>query len=175
MHSHAYTIIHYKNGCTLREASILGSVLMKMSVPVVHSSIALIKFAEMEYTGATSIFMTILLNKKYSLPVRVVNAIVNHFLRFQDETRPLPVLWHKGLLTFIALYHDTLSEMQLEGMKELIKRKKHHQITPEILKILDPKSKNDLIKQNLDKSFNKGGSGMQLEQALNTLLSIIEL
>ena len=54
--------------------------------------------------------------------------------------------------------------MQLEGIKELIKKKKHHQITPEILKILDPKSKNDIVKQNLDKSFSKHKqSGMQIE------------
>jgi hypothetical protein len=55
--------------------------------------------------------------------------------------------------------------MQLEGIKELIKKKKHHQITPEIIKILDPKSKKDIVKLNLEKSFNNkpDGSGMQLE------------
>lgn len=37
--------------CTLREAAILGSVLTKVSVPVLHSGAALLKLAEMEYTG----------------------------------------------------------------------------------------------------------------------------
>lgn len=37
--------------CTLREAAILGSVLTKVSVPVLHSGAALLKLAEMDYTG----------------------------------------------------------------------------------------------------------------------------
>lgn len=36
----------------------------------------------MEYSGATSIFMKILLDKKYALPFRVVDAIVEHFASF---------------------------------------------------------------------------------------------
>lgn len=36
----------------------------------------------MEYSGATSIFMKILLDKKYALPFRVVDAIVDHFASF---------------------------------------------------------------------------------------------
>jgi len=42
--------------CTLREAAILGSVLTKVSVPVLHSGAALLKLAEMEYTGASPPF-----------------------------------------------------------------------------------------------------------------------
>jgi hypothetical protein len=38
-------------GCTLREAAILGSVLAKVSIPVLHSAAGLLKIAEMEYTG----------------------------------------------------------------------------------------------------------------------------
>jgi essential nuclear protein 1 len=37
--------------CTLREAAIIGSVLAKVSVPVLHSSVALMRLAEMDYTG----------------------------------------------------------------------------------------------------------------------------
>lgn len=37
--------------CTLREAVIIGSVLTKTSIPVLHSSAALLKLAEMEYSG----------------------------------------------------------------------------------------------------------------------------
>ena len=40
--------------CTLREAAIIGSVLVKVSVPVLHSAAALLKIAEMEYTGTCS-------------------------------------------------------------------------------------------------------------------------
>lgn len=37
--------------CTLREAAIIGSVLTKVSVPVLHSGAALLKLADMDYTG----------------------------------------------------------------------------------------------------------------------------
>lgn len=67
--------------CTLREAVIIGSVITKNSIPILHSSAALLKIAEMEYTGANSIFLRIFLDKKYALPYRVVDGVVFHFLR----------------------------------------------------------------------------------------------
>jgi essential nuclear protein 1 len=77
--------------CTLREALIIGSVLAKVSIPSNHSSAALLKLAEMPYSGSTSIFIRILLNKKYALPRRVVDSLVSHFCSFENETRILPV------------------------------------------------------------------------------------
>lgn len=68
--------------CTLREAIIIGSIMAKSSIPMLHSAAALLKIAEMEYSGANSIFIRILLDKKYALPYRVVDAIVNHFVQY---------------------------------------------------------------------------------------------
>lgn len=67
--------------CTLREAIVIGSVLGKNSIPMLHSAAALLKIAEMEYSGANSIFLRILLDKKYALPYRVIDAVVDHFVR----------------------------------------------------------------------------------------------
>lgn len=67
--------------CTLREATIVGSVIAKNSIPILHSSAAILKIAEMDYTGANSIFLRIFLDKKYALPYRVVDGVVFHFLR----------------------------------------------------------------------------------------------
>lgn len=67
--------------CTLREAVIIGSVIAKNSIPVLHSSAAILKIAEMDYTGANSIFLRIFFDKKYALPYRVVDGVVFHFLR----------------------------------------------------------------------------------------------
>ncbi|KAH1090797.1 hypothetical protein J1N35_018054 [Gossypium stocksii] len=39
--------------CNLREAVIVGSVLQKVSIPMLHSSGALMKLVEMEYCGTT--------------------------------------------------------------------------------------------------------------------------
>ncbi|KAK0599923.1 hypothetical protein LWI29_009862 [Acer saccharum] len=84
--------------CNLREAVIVGSILQKVSIPMLHSSVALLKLAEMEYCGTTSYFIKLLLEKKYGLPYRVVDAIFAHFMRFYDDPRIMPVIWHQSLL-----------------------------------------------------------------------------
>jgi len=35
-----------------------------------------------------------LVNKKYALPLPVIDALVDHFMRFQGVPGPLPVIWH---------------------------------------------------------------------------------
>lgn len=75
-------LIYFQSGtCTLREAIIIGSVIAKNSIPMLHSAAAILKLAEMDYNGATSIFLRIFFDKKYALPFRVIDAVVFHFLR----------------------------------------------------------------------------------------------
>jgi essential nuclear protein 1 len=90
--------------CTLREAAILGSVLIKVSVPVLHSAAALLKLADMDYTGPNSLFIRILLDKKYALPFKVIDSLVFHFLQFKNDEREMPVLWHQSMLVFAQRY-----------------------------------------------------------------------
>ncbi|GJN89032.1 hypothetical protein Rhopal_002006-T1 [Rhodotorula paludigena] len=118
--------------CTLREAAILGSVLTKVSVPVLHSGAALLKLAEMEYTGPNSLFIRVLLDKKYALPYKVVDALVFHFIRFKRDTRQMPVLWHQSFLVFVQRYKQDLTTEQKEALLEVLRFQTHHQITPEI-------------------------------------------
>merc|ERR1712029_746682 len=118
--------------CTLREAIIIGSVLAKNSIPMMHSSAVMLKIAEMEYSGANSIFLRILFDKKYALPYRVIDACVFHFLNFRSETRTLPVLWHQAFLTFVQRYKSDISSEQKEALLDLIKIQTHHQISEEI-------------------------------------------
>ena len=80
--SHDAAAIFLQAGdCTLREAVIIASILTKNSIPMLHSAAAILKIAEMDYTGANSIFLRALLDKKYALPYRVVDAVVFHFVR----------------------------------------------------------------------------------------------
>ena len=126
--------------CTLREALIISSVLAKTSIPMLHSSAALLKIAEMDYTGSNSIFIRTLLDKKYALPYRVLDALVFHFVRFTSDERDLPVLWHQSLLTFAQRYKEDLSVEQKESLLELIRAQSHHEITAEIRReIVDSK------------------------------------
>ncbi|XDC85476.1 hypothetical protein R6Z07F_016649 [Ovis aries] len=118
--------------CTLREAIIVGSIITKCSIPVLHSSAAMLKIAEMEYSGANSIFLRLLLDKKYALPYRVLDALVFHFLGFRTEKRELPVLWHQCLLTLVQRYKADLATEQKEALLELLRLQPHPQLSPEI-------------------------------------------
>ncbi|XP_050432162.1 bystin [Adelges cooleyi] len=118
--------------CTLREAIIIGSVIGKNSIPMLHSAAAILKLAEMDYNGATSIFLRILFDKKYALPYRVIDAVVFHFLRFEHDPRDLPVLWHQSLLTFAQRYKTDISSEQKKALLRLLRSKSHPTITQEI-------------------------------------------
>ncbi|KAK4856228.1 hypothetical protein QYF36_015434 [Acer negundo] len=123
--------------CNLREAVIVGSILQKVSIPMLHSSVALLKLAEMEYCGITSYFIKLLLEKKYGLPYRVVDAIFAHFMRFYDEPRIMPVIWHQSLLAFVQRYKNELRKEDKDDLRILLKQQKHRLVTPEIVRELD--------------------------------------
>jgi essential nuclear protein 1 len=123
--------------CTLREAVVLSSVLAKTSVPALHSAAVLMKLSELEYDGTTSFFIRVLLDKKYALPYRVVDALVENFLRFAKEDRTLPVVWHQSFLCFVQRYKHELSKEQKKRLSKLASaHQNHYLISPEIVREL---------------------------------------
>ncbi|CAG8490872.1 17825_t:CDS:2 [Funneliformis caledonium] len=118
--------------CTLKEAVIIGSVISKVSIPMLHSSAGLLRLAEMEYSGSNSLFIRILLDKKYALPYKVVDALVFHFMRFKNDERTMPVLWHQSFLVFAQRYKQDLTPEQKNALLDVLKVKSHNLITPEI-------------------------------------------
>jgi len=116
--------------CTLREAVIIGSVVTKCSIPMLHSSAALLKIAEMDYNAANSVFLRLLIEKKYALPYRVIDALVYHFVRFESDNRSLPVLWHQSFLRLAQIYKEDISSEQKEALLEVCKKHFHEKITP---------------------------------------------
>ena len=145
--------------CTLREANIISSILVRVSVPVLHSAAALNRLCDIavqqmnlstEAGGATNIFILVLLDKKYALPYKVIDSLVFHFLRFRSSIQDrginednsdvgkskkdekLPVIWHQGLLAFAQRYKNDISEDQREALLDLIVIKGHKTIGPEI-------------------------------------------
>jgi len=130
--------------CTLREATIVASVLAKTSVPMLHSAAAILKVAEMDYTGANSIFLRTLCDKKYALPYRVIDAVVHHFIGFTCDKRELPVLWHQSILTFVQRYKGDISSEQKDALYELLRAQTHESITPEVRRELASSKCRDL-------------------------------
>lgn len=144
--------------CTLREATIISAVLVRVSVPVLHSAAAIKGLCDIaaqessagtEGGGATNIFIRALLEKKYALPYQVIDALVFHFLRFRtvDTTdvnamggivsagsrdTKLPVIWHQCLLAFAQRYRNDITEDQREALLDLLLTKGHSKIGPEV-------------------------------------------
>ncbi|GMY12818.1 Bystin like, partial [Fagus crenata] len=123
--------------CNLREAVIIGSILQKVSIPPLHSSVALLKLAEMDYCGTTSYFIKLLLEKKYALPYRVLDASVAHFMRFLEDSRMMPVIWHQSLLAFVQRYKNELRKEDKDNLRNLLEKQKHKLVTPEIYRELN--------------------------------------
>ncbi|MED6118447.1 hypothetical protein PIB30_002700 [Stylosanthes scabra] len=122
--------------CTVREAVIIGSIMEKVSIPSFHSSAALLRLLKMEYCGTTSYFIKLFLEKKYALPYRVVDAAVAHFMRFLDDIRIMPVIWHQSLLTFVQRYKNELLKEDKDNLRILLEKQKHRLVTPEIIREL---------------------------------------
>lgn len=150
--SYTLFLLNLQSGtCSLREAVIIGSILEKCSIPMLHSWYVIfcingpsskifrllsltcfalttvllcwtwLRWSTVEQPGKKlvlllldffnrivlrdlllcSYFIKTLLEKKYCMPYRVLDALVAHFMRFVDEIRVMPVIWHQSLLTFV--------------------------------------------------------------------------
>ncbi|KAK7061360.1 Bystin-domain-containing protein [Favolaschia claudopus] len=127
-------------GTTLKEAAIVASVLARTKIPVLHASAALIHIAEMDYSGPNSLFIRVLVDKKFELPYKVVDALVFHFIRLSNtykartraDSDKLPVLWHQSLLVFAQRYASDLTPDQKDALLDVVRATPHAQIGPEI-------------------------------------------
>ncbi|GFZ45097.1 Uncharacterized protein JCM24511_02823 [Saitozyma sp. JCM 24511] len=127
-----------ESSCSLKEAAIVASVLSKVSVPVLHSAAALLRLASMDYSGPNSLFIRILLDKKYALPYKVVDALVFHFIRLANAPLSrtgedkLSVLWHQSMLVFVQRYGSDLTPDQKDALLDVIRVRPHPTISAEI-------------------------------------------
>ncbi|ONH69117.1 Essential nuclear protein 1 [Cyberlindnera fabianii] len=138
------------DGCSVREATIAGSVLAKVSIPAMHSSAALNYLLNLEYSPAATVFIRILIEKKYALPYQTIDNLVFYFMKFRivkddgsmideaDEKKAkreapvLPVVWHKAFLAFAQRYKNDITEDQRDFLLETVRQRGHRDIGPEI-------------------------------------------
>ncbi|OLY84392.1 Bystin [Smittium mucronatum] len=130
------------DNCTLREAIIISSVLSKVSIPVLHSAAALLHLANLNYSGPTALLIRVLLDKKYALPYKVVDALVFHFTSFATNKslcydkhgvfQELPVLWHQSFLVFAQRYKSDIAPDQKDALLQVLHVHYHPQISEEI-------------------------------------------
>ncbi|XP_026190218.1 bystin [Cyclospora cayetanensis] len=123
------------DGCSIREAVIVGSVVSKVSIPVLHGAAALVRLAAVtpeQWIPSVSHMMTVLIDKKYSLPVQAIDSCVTHFSRFISNEVKVTVAWHKCLLVLVQRYKVNLSSSQRAKLKEVLKMYFHAKVGPEI-------------------------------------------
>jgi essential nuclear protein 1 len=139
--------------CTQREATIVASVVAKVSVPVLHSAAALHRLCEIaaeqmssdpDAAGPCNIFIKTLLEKKYALPFKVIDALRAAGASSADAmdtesvagdlggTGKLPVIWHQCLLAFAQRYRNDITEDQREALLDLLLTRGHKSISPEV-------------------------------------------
>jgi essential nuclear protein 1 len=90
------------HSCTLTEASLLASVIRQVHIPSLHTATALMHLTEIPFfTLAINVLVLSLLEKRQTLPYRVVDSLViRHFCQWQEEM-VLPLIWYQSLLTFV--------------------------------------------------------------------------
>ncbi|KAK5681789.1 snoRNA-binding rRNA-processing protein [Elasticomyces elasticus] len=187
--------------CTLREATIVGSVVARVSIPVLHSATALYRLCEIaaeqmmsdvESAGACNILIRTLLEKKYALPYRVVDALVFHFLRFKAVQQlqgdrdvdmgnsggqqggmksgagsavdhKFPVLWHQCLLAFAQRYKNEITEDQREALLDLLLVRGHKQIGPEVRReLLEGRGRGVMVEPEAGAGGGDGDDTMEM-------------
>ena len=126
-----------------KEASIIGSILRKCSIPNNHASAAIVKLSQLCQNDKKGVsvgalfFIRLLLVKKYALPKEVKDHLVKFFMSYYDFDRnKLPVLWHQTLLCFVQHYKLDLTEDEKINLKDLNNKIGHHLIQSEISKEL---------------------------------------
>ena len=126
-----------------KEASIIGSILRKCSIPNNHVSAAIVKLSQLCQNDKKGVsvgalfFIRLLLVKKYALPKEVKDHLVKFFMDYYNFDRnKLPVLWHQTLLCFVQHYKLDLTEEEKMNLKDLNNKIGHHLIQSEISKEL---------------------------------------
>lgn len=117
---------------TVRQATVFGSVLSKVSIPMLHSAAGLMFIASHDWTPVNCVFVTAILNKGYALPYKVVDVVVDYFVKEKKNRRDLPLAWHRCLLIFAQRYKADIEKEQKEKLKLLMRVHTHAQVTPEI-------------------------------------------
>ncbi|KAJ0770681.1 putative bystin [Helianthus annuus] len=98
----------YKSTCNLREAVIIGT--WKCSSKSLYSTTSFQSgFNETCRNGVW--WYNKLLAEKNALPYGVIDAMVTHFMRFCEDSRDMPVIWHQSLLAFMQVTPEILREL----------------------------------------------------------------
>lgn len=138
--------------CTKRELIIVGSVIQKMSIHINYAMQALVEMFALEWNSTLGYFVNIMFNKKYAFPKSFISRCVEYFLQFEKEQNqnPLPLIWHKSLLSLVQNYNEEFTDHQREEIKRLVQKQNHHMVSKAIIKHISPTSLMHTSMENID-------------------------
>ncbi|KAL9647135.1 hypothetical protein ABK040_004851 [Willaertia magna] len=153
-----------ENDFSFKEAYIMGGLLKKISIPILHSAAALMRILQLDFSSPRCMIIKSLIDKRYALPTQVIQAVVKHFTHFMSVnlTQELPSIWFQTLLDFVEYYNFQLSHGQRKHLKELVKVHKHYSMSPQIRKILNAKPQS--IPQHKSKYEKPSGEAQQQDE-----------
>ncbi|KAI8096712.1 Bystin [Halteromyces radiatus] len=125
-------------GCSLKEASLFGDIILKSYIPassVANTLISIAQLSDHHYFICHSVFIILLLEKKVALPFRVLECLVHHFCSMNHQSK-MPLLWYHSFYLFVEIYvHECVSE-QKERLIETIQLVFHPQWSTSIHQII---------------------------------------
>lgn len=121
----------------------VSSILKRCSIPADIAAPAIFKLSQMEWNPAVAAFLGSLLDKAYSLPVGVVESVVQHYEKASlvSNTMQLPLVFHASLLIFVKRYAKAMAGEQQVRLLKVVKRCPHEGgISTEIIKVFKDSS-----------------------------------
>ncbi|KAJ1688781.1 hypothetical protein LUZ63_012936 [Rhynchospora breviuscula] len=118
--------------CSVHEAVIIGGLIQEVSIPCSHSSSALRMLSRVDYCGAVSYFIKLLLEESDALRCHAFDAVLEHFISFTEKETTMPVIWHQSLLSFVQRYKCEMQRKDKDDIERLMQHQKHYLVTPEI-------------------------------------------
>merc|ERR1712183_1155227 len=115
----------------------LLSVLQRKHLARVVAVAAMEEIVTLPYSGSASVFLSVLIDKKYVLPYPTLEALVKFFVSFRTETRTLPLMWQRSLLTLVQRYKTDMYKEEKADLKQVSHMHSHPMINKEIHRELD--------------------------------------
>lgn len=120
--------LYREKSLTLKKASVIASILTKCTIPVLPSSAAIMIMCKSKFTSPRAIILKTLVEKNYSLPVKVLDEIVTYISHVEQDS--CGVLYFQTLLSLVTKYYSAMSEDSRVKIRTLAFEKIHSEITP---------------------------------------------
>lgn len=131
-----------------KEVIVYASILNRLHIPQVHAAVTLLQLSKITpFNPYNVLLMKVLIDKKFSLPVPVLEGLLAYFYETacdDDALIPvinaktgktsenLPLLWHKTLLHFVQRYKSAFTNEMIAMTRAILKKRPHHSVSDEI-------------------------------------------